>query len=91
MKTIQIKETSTMINVITEMILNKKAQLYKTTEDFEIYQLKNSDIKIALISNKAKDFTRDIEYNTKVFKNLYNANTLSIDIIIKLFDNCVFM
>ena len=31
------------------------------------------------------------EYNTQVFKNLYNANTLSIDIIIKLFDNCVFM
>ena len=44
MKTIQIKETSTMINAITEMILNKKAQLYKTTEDFEIYQLKISDI-----------------------------------------------
>ena len=92
MKTIiSIRENNTTVEIITEMILNKKAQLYKTTENFEIYQLKNSDIKIALISNKAKDFTREIEYNTQVFKNLYNANTLSIDIIIKLFDNCVFM
>lgn len=93
-KIISIKENNTTTGIITELVFNKKAKLYKTAKEFEIYQLKNSDIKIALISNDAKHFTgqkKGIEYNTQVIKNLYNANTLSIDMIITLFDNYVFM
>ena len=94
MKTIQIKETSTMINAITEMLLDKEIQLYKSSEEYEMYTIKNTDIYICLINTNGKLFKtqmRVVEYNTQVFKNLYIANNLSIDIIIKLFDNCVFM
>ena len=93
-KIISIKETSTTVEIITEMLFNKKIELYKATKDFEIYQIKNSNIQMALVDINNTNFRnkeKEIEYNTQVITNLYNANTLSIDMIITLFDNFVFM
>ena len=93
-KIISIKENSVTIEIITEMLFSKKAKLYKAAKEFEIYQLKNSDIKIALVDTNSTNFRNQkkvIDFNTQVFKNLYDANTLSIDMIITLFDNFVFM
>lgn len=94
MKTIQIKETSTMINAITEMILNKEIQLYKSDEKYEMYTIKNTDIYICLINTNGKLFetqTQIMEYNTQIIKNLYIANNLRVDTIKLLYNNYVFM
>lgn len=94
MKTIQIKETSTMINAITEMMLNKEIQLYKSDEKYEMYTIKNTDIYICLINTNGKLFktqTQTIEYNTQIIKNLYIANNLRVDTIKLLYNNYVFM
>jgi UV DNA damage repair endonuclease len=91
MKVISIKETSTTMGIITEMILNKKAQLYKAAKDFEIYQIKNSDIKIALVSINNTNFKnkeKAIEFNTQVIINLYqltaNLNKENLEELCKL-------
>lgn len=94
MKTIQIKETSTMINAITEMMLNKEIQLYKSDEKYEMYTIKNTDIYICLINTNGKLFetqTQIMEYNTQIIKNLYIANNLRVDTIKLLYNNYVFM
>lgn len=94
MKTIQIKETSTMINAITEMMLNKEIQLYKSDEKCEMYTIKNTDIYICLINTNGKLFetqTQIMEYNTQIIKNLYIANNLRVDTIKLLYNNYVFM
>ena len=89
MKIISIKETSTMINAITEMLLNKEIQLYKSSEKYEMYTIKNTDIYICLIDTNEKLF--ETEYNTQVIKNLYIANNLNIDTIKLLYNNYIFM
>lgn len=94
MRTIQIKETSTMINAITEMLLNKEIQLYKSSEKYEMYNIKNTDIYICLINtngNLFKTQMQQIEYNTQIIKNLYIANNLCIDTVKLLYNNYVFM
>ena len=94
MKTIQIKETSTMINAIAKMLLNKEIQLYKSSEEYEMYTIKNTDIYICLINTNGKLFKtqmRVVEYNTQVFKNLYIANNLCVDTIELLYNNYVFL
>lgn len=90
MKTIQIKETSITINAITEMLLNKEIQLYKSNEKYEIYTIKNTDICICLINTNGK-LLQQIEYNTQIIKNLYIANNLCVDTIKLLYNNYVFM
>lgn len=94
MKTIQIKETSTMINAITKMLLNKEIQLYKSSEKYEMYIIKNTDIYICSIDTNGSLFEtqiQQIEYNTQVIKNLYIANNLCADTIKLLYNNYVFM
>ena len=85
---ISIRENSTTIEIITEMIFNKKAQLYKTAKNFEIYEIKNSDIKIALI---AINSTKAIDFNTQVIINLYKSNNLNKENLIQLCNLNVFM
>lgn len=91
MKVISIRENSITIQIITEMLLNKKAQLYKAAKDFEIYQIKNSDIKIALVSINNTNFKnkeKAIEFNTQVIINLYqltaNLNKENLEELCKL-------
>ena len=93
MKIISIEENSTTIEIITEMIFNKKAQLYKTAEDFEIYEIKNSDIKIALISKEKVTSNRKnkIRYNAQIITNLYQSNNLNEMSLIQLYNLNVFM
>ena len=91
-KIISIRENSTTIQIITEMILNKKAQLYKATKDFEIYEIKNSDIKIALIATNFRNKEKAIDFNTQVITNLYQlTSNLNKENLIKLCKLNVFM
>lgn len=66
-----------MINAITEMLEYKEVCLYKSTKDYEVYELKH----ICLV-NKNK---YEIEYNTQVIKNLYQSNNLSRENLIQLY------
>ena len=94
MKIISIKENSTTVEIITEMIFSKKAQLYKTAKDFEIYEIKNSDIKIALVdinNTNLKNKEKAIEFNTQIITNLYQSNNLNKDELIQLYNLSIFM
>ena len=82
MKVIKINEISTVDNAITEMLLNKEIQLYKANKDSVIYELKNTDIYIVIVTKSS--YT--IEYNTQVIKNLYQANNLSRESLIQLYN-----
>lgn len=92
MKIISIREN--MLVSVTELLQKKEIALYKTSNDFEIYEIKNSDIKIALISNDTHYFTRqekEIEYNTHVFNQLWQGDKLNTKTIIQLYNLNVFM
>ena len=82
---IELIENSIIDTFIMENI--KQLQLIKTCENYEIYSIKNYDIMLYITKNESEKRV----FNTQIFKNLYNVSNLSIDMIITLFDNFVFM
>ena len=82
---IELIENSVINAFIVENI--KQLQLIKTCESYEIYSIKNYDIMLYITKNESEKRV----FNTQIFKNLYNVSNLSIDMIITLFDNFVFM
>lgn len=65
----------------------KQLQLVKSCESYEIYNIKNYDMMLYITKNESEKRV----FNTQVFKNLYNVNNLSVDIIVTLFNNFIFM
>jgi len=82
---IELIENSVINAFIVENI--KQLQLIKTCESYEIYSIKNYDIMLYITKNESEKRV----FNTQIFKNLYNVSNLSIDMIITLFDNFIFM
>ena len=82
---IELIENSIIDTFIMENI--KQLQLIKTCESYEIYNIKNCDIMLYITKNESEKRV----FNTQIFKNLYNVSNLSIDMIITLFNNFVFM
>jgi hypothetical protein len=82
---IELIENSIIDTFIMENI--KQLQLIKTCESYEIYSIKNYDIMLYITKNESEKRV----FNTQIFKNLYNVSNLSIDMIITLFDNFIFM
>lgn len=82
---VELIENSVVDAFIMENI--KQLQLIKTSEKYEIYNIKNYDIMLYISKNKNEKRV----FNTQIFKNLYNVNNLSVDIIVTLFNNFIFM
>ena len=82
---IELIENSIIDTFIMENI--KQLQLIKTCESYEIYSIKNYDIMLYITKNESEKRV----FNTQIFKNLYNVSNLSIDMIITLFNNFIFM
>lgn len=82
---IELIENSIVDTFIVENI--KQLQLIKSCKSYEIYNIKNYDIMLYITKNESEKRS----FNTQIFKNLYNVNNLSIDMIVTLFHNFVFM
>lgn len=82
---IELIENSIVDAFIVENI--KQLQLIKSCENYEIYNIKNYDIMLYITKNESEKRS----FNAQIFKNLYNVNNLSIDMIVTLFHNFVFM
>lgn len=82
---VELLENSIIDAFIVENI--KQLQLVKTSASYEIYNIKNCDIMLYI----TKKENEKRSFNTQIFKNLYNVNNLSVDMIVTLFNNFVFM
>lgn len=82
---IELLQNSIIDAFIVENI--KQLQLIKTSESYEIYNIKNYDIMLYITKNESEKRS----FNTQIFKNLYSVNNLSIDVIVTLFNNFIFM
>ena len=82
---VELIENSIIDAFIVENI--KQLQLVKISKNYEIYNIKNYDIMLYITKNESEKRV----FNTQIFKNLYNVKNLSVDMVVTLFNNFVFM
>ncbi len=94
MRIIEIVEDSLVTNGLTEMLMNKEIELYKSMEDYGMYKIKNTDIYICMINTDSTllNYGRiEVDYNTTILDQLYKYNKLNATHLMQLCNLSVFM